>query len=178
MILLPIVLFSLMVIFLAIWILQALGYYSLGVPIQTEKQLPFQHFETTPAIRILAAVHFFYLIWVLFFLVESGDFIISGAACSWYFRRDEPYVQSNSRFLNFHVGSVCMGSFFLALFGFSKFLYELLAPEEQKDGCQLFYKKCCDCCCFFCVNYIFQCFNSGAYTLVHLSGDGYCPSAW
>ena len=40
------------------------------------------------------------------------------------------------------------------------------------------WKKFCGCCCFLCVNYLFNCFNSGAYTMQHLTGDSYCTSAW
>lgn len=40
------------------------------------------------------------------------------------------------------------------------------------------WKKFCSCCCFLCVNYLFNCFNSGAYTIIHLAGDSYCTSAW
>lgn len=41
---LPLILFVVMVIFLVLWILEALGYYSMGVPTHEPKTLPFQHF--------------------------------------------------------------------------------------------------------------------------------------
>jgi len=33
-----------MLAFVILWILEALGYYSLGTPIHEKHQLPFQHF--------------------------------------------------------------------------------------------------------------------------------------
>lgn len=65
-----------------------------------------------------------------------------------------------------------MGSFFTALLGFIKFLYELLTPEVEKDatGCLAGYKKFCDCICCLCSSYLFQAFNSGALTGVNLTG--------
>lgn len=39
------------------------------------------------------------------------------------------------------------------------------------------YKKFCDCICCLCVSYLFQWFNSGAYTVVNIVGDPYCSSA-
>jgi hypothetical protein len=39
------------------------------------------------------------------------------------------------------------------------------------------YKKFCDCLCCLCVSYLFNCFNSGAYTTINLTGDNYCKSA-
>ena len=79
--------------------------------------------------KILGIIHIFQLFWVIWFLVETGDFIVAGAATSWYFTREDPYSESQHRYRNYHIGSVAMGSFFLALLGFIKFMYELLAPE-------------------------------------------------
>ena len=143
---LPLILFVIMVIFLVLWILEALGYYSLGTPVHEKEQLPFQHFETSGAIKALGLAHVFQLLWVLFFLVETGDFIVAGAACSWYFQRESPYSESSDRYRKFHIGSVALGSFFLALLGFLKFLYELLTvnisifslkKQKKKDVCLL-----------------------------------------
>ena len=176
---LPLILFIVMVIFLALWILEALGYYSMGEPVREEKQLPFQHFKTTGTVQALGVIHIFQLFWAMFFLVETGDFIVAGAATSWYFTREHPYSESQHRYRNFHIGSVALGSFFMALFAFIKFMYELLVPEEaEEDGCMSKFKKFCDCCCFLCVTYLFNCFNSGAYTFIHLAGESYCTSAW
>ena len=83
------------------------------------------------------------------------------------------------RYFGYHLGSVCMGSFLMALFGFFKFLNEMLAPkeEESQQGIMRTCRKIWDCCCFICVNWLFNCVNSGAYTFIHLSGDPYCSSA-
>ena len=73
-----------------------------------------------------------------------------------------------------------MGSFFMALFGFIRFMYELLTPEDkgEQEGCMANWKKFCNCCCFLCIKFIFDCFNTGAYTFIHLAGENYCTSAW
>jgi hypothetical protein len=65
----------------------------------------------------------------MMFFVQSGDFLVAGTVTSWYFLRDEPYKESLKRYFNFHIGSVCMGSFLIALFGFIKFLNEILSPK-------------------------------------------------
>lgn len=39
------------------------------------------------------------------------------------------------------------------------------------------WKKFCDCCCYLCANWLFNCLNNGAYTFIHISGDSYCSSA-
>lgn len=77
----------------------------------------------------LGFVHVFYLFWVMMFIVETASFIIGGAATGWYFLRESPYTESSARYRIFHIGSVALGSFFLALIGFIKFLYEVLTPD-------------------------------------------------
>ncbi len=71
-------------------------------------------------------MHLFYLFWIAFFLVETNDFIISGTATGWYFEQEKPFSDSFTRYRKFHIGSVCAGSFLLALLGFIKFLYDVL----------------------------------------------------
>jgi hypothetical protein len=126
--LLPFVLFLIMLVFLTVWILEALGYYSMGIPVTEDKQLPFQHFTSTNFVKIMIVFHIFHLLWVLCFLVESCDFLVSGAAASWYYRKEEPFHASYMRYFRYHVGSVAMGSFLMALFGMLRFLYQLLNP--------------------------------------------------
>ena len=41
-----------------------------------------------------------------------------------------------------------------------------------------YFKKFCECCCFVCVKCIFDFFNSGAYPMIHLTGDSYCTSGF
>ena len=177
-IILPLVLFVIMICFMVLWIMEALGYYSLGEPKHEKHQYPFQHFDIPKIIYALGAFHVFYLFWSLLFLVETGSFIVGGAAVSWYFKRESPYSEASERYRAKHIGSVALGSFFLALLGFLKLLYELLTPEETKEeGCMAGYKKCCDCICCLCTSYLFKCFNNGAYAVINITGDTYCTSA-
>lgn len=167
-----------LLVFLTVWVLEALGYYSMGDPVSQDKQWPFAHFKSTNFVKAIIIIHIFHLFWFVCFLIETNDFIVAGAATSWYYQRESPFSESVGRYRRFHIGSVAMGSFLMALFGFLRFMYELLTPEKTEEaGCMASWKKFCDCCCLLCVSYLFNCFNSGAYTFIHLSGDGYCASA-
>lgn len=76
------------------------------------------------------------------------------------------------------MGSVCCGSFFVALIGFIKIMYELLAPEgTEQSGLLANLKKFCDCLCCLCISFLFNWLNSGAYTWINMAGDSYCTSA-
>ena len=180
-VILPILLFLVMILFIALWILEGLGYYSLGNPTTVKHQYPFQHFEVPNWIIGLGIFHVFYLLWNLFFLIETGSFIIGGAACSWYYKRTDPtpYSEASLRYRKKHIGSVCLGSFFMALLGIIKFIYELITPEQKEGetGLLATYKKCCDCICCLCTSFLFKWFNSGAYTVTNIVGDSYCTAA-
>jgi hypothetical protein len=173
-----------MVLFVALWILEALGYYSLGNPSTAEHQYPFQHFDVPSWIIAVGVFHVFYLLWNLVFFIETGAFIIGGAATTWYYNKDKkdlqttPYSDASARYRKKHIGSVVLGSFFMALFGLLKFLYELVTPEQKEGeiGFLAGYKKFCDCVCCICTK-LFQCFNDGAFTVVNLKGDSYCTAA-
>jgi hypothetical protein len=63
----------------------------MGTPVDGDKQLPFQHFQITNFVKGVIVVHIFQLFWVIVFLVETGDFLVSGTAASWFYRRQSPF---------------------------------------------------------------------------------------
>ena len=123
-------------------------------------------------------LHIFYLFWTVFFFIHTSNFLVCGTATSWYFRKESPYGDTSARYRGKHIGSVCKGSFLLAVIGFVKFMYALLAPDEKKEqtGFFLYLRKCCDCLCCLCIGKIFDWFNAGAYTWINMTGDTYCSS--
>ncbi len=90
-VLLPLVLFFVTLAFTTLWVFQAFGFYSLGTATTTKHQYPFQHFTVPTYVKVLFGFHVFYLIWGVMFFVETDNFIVGGAATSWFFRRDSPY---------------------------------------------------------------------------------------
>lgn len=90
-VLIPLILFIVTLLFLALWILEALGYYSLGTPTHDKHSYPYKHFELSKTLYGLLALHIFYVLWVVFFLIHTSNFLINGTACSWYFEREHPY---------------------------------------------------------------------------------------
>lgn len=171
---LPIVLFVILVIYLSLWVLQALGFYSLGTPNTSQHQYPFQHFNTTDSIKLLFGFHIFHLVWVLLFFIETSNFIIGGTAVSWYYKSERPYPEASERYLKKHIGSVCAGSFMLALLGVVRMAYHILVPQKESDTTLVnIFKKCCDCVCCICTK-LFECFTNGAFTLVNIQGTAFC----
>ena len=110
--------------------------------------------------------------------METSKFIVAGAATSWYFQDPSPLASSISRYLIYHMGSVCIGSFLVALFGLLKIIYNLITPDTSvKSGLLYNIKRCCDCCFCFCLTTVFEWLNGNAYTWIHLTSNSYCSSA-
>jgi hypothetical protein len=59
----------------------------MGQPVTTDKQLPFAHFKMTNFVITMIIIHVFFLFWAVCFLIETNDFIVCGAATSWYYQR-------------------------------------------------------------------------------------------
>lgn len=148
-VLLPIVIFVITIAFLVLWVFQALGFYSLGTPVNREHQYPFQHFEVTAAMKILFGFHIAYLIWTLMFLIETNSFIIGGTATNWYYHHEDPYSEASERYRKKHIGSVIFGAFLLALLGLVRMIYEAIVPHDEDASTSLL-RKCCDCICCCC----------------------------
>lgn len=54
----------------------------------------------------------------------------------------------------------------------------MLSPDEDKtEGCLGAYRKFCSCICCLCTSYLFKWFNNGAYTIIHIKSESYCPAA-
>ena len=174
-VLLPIILFVVSCFFLVLWVLQALGFYSLGVPYHTTHQYPFAHFKITAWIKILFAVHVIFLLWTLMFLIETSTFIVGGTATDWYYKRESPYTDASLRYRKKHMGSVIFGAFLLIIFGILRLIYEALYPQSvDQPNC---WQKCCNCLCCCCTK-IFDWFTTGAFTVINVRGTAFCDSGF
>lgn len=92
-ILIPILLFIVMIAFIALWIVEALGYYSLGQPVTNNGTsfYPFQSFNIPNEVMLIGGLHIFYLFWSILMLIQSGQFLVGGTVVSWYYKRDSPF---------------------------------------------------------------------------------------
>jgi hypothetical protein len=126
----PLVMFVTTLALLALWVVEALGYYSLGTPVACSPQcLPFQHFNLPNTVYALMVLHIFFLLWFIFFMIHTNEFLITGSASSWYYSQESPLYSTMHRYFGKHMGSVCVGSFLVALVGFIKLVYTMLAPD-------------------------------------------------
>ena len=173
---LPVFLFIVTIVFLVLWTLQALGFYSLGTPYHTKHQYPFAHFTVSGWVKALFAVHVIFLLWTLMFLIETSTFIVGGTATNWYYKKGDPYGDASARYRKKHMGSVIFGGFLLIIFGILRLIYEALYPQSV-DGELNCWQKCCGCLCCCCTK-IFDWFTTGAFTVINVRGTSFCPSGY
>lgn len=189
----PLVLLLIAMAFIIIAILEALAIYSQGTIYRNEKQMPFQHYINTYWVRTFQSLHILHVLWVLFFLVSTCDFIVTGATLNWYYKvNNETASQSENvkeksnfgssvyRYFRYHLGSVAMGGLLMAIFSLIKFIYTLVTPDEYgkvQFKWTMSIKSFIDTFCCCCVGYVFNCINGGAYSYIHLTGRPYCRSA-
>jgi len=93
----------------------------MSTPVEEQRVLPFQHYNVPTPIAALLIINVFYMIWSLFFLMHTGNFIISGTVINWQLRRKDPYINACKSFSFSHIGSVCAGSLLTSILGLFKF---------------------------------------------------------
>jgi hypothetical protein len=118
---LPFILVGVLVLFLFFWLFLTTSFYSMSTPVKETRVLPFQHFNVPTPIAVLLVINVFYLVWSLFFLIHTGNCIISGTAINWQLSRKHPFVNSCKSYVFSHIGSVCAGSLLTSLLGLFKF---------------------------------------------------------
>jgi len=63
----------------------------------------------------LAWTHLFALLWNCAFFMASCQFIIMGAVCFWFFKKDGALGKSIGILLKYHLGTVAFGSLLIAI---------------------------------------------------------------
>lgn len=118
--------------------------------------------------------------WVLKFILDCQDVIISSAVAEWYFSRDKsklisPIFRSLNNLLSYHLGSVVLGS---AIITAIKILRIVLKRIEKlaKDRSHRLIGKYCKCSLKISQNFLIY-VNKNAYIEIAIYGYGFCKSA-
>ena len=95
----------------------------------------FQSLDATAGqVKAVTVLYFFFgFLWTSQVLLALNGMIIAGAVCSWYWRVsiNLPITKAATRTLLSHIGTVCFGSFIIALVKFVR--YVLMAIQTQAD---------------------------------------------
>ncbi|CAB4064680.1 SLC44A1 [Lepeophtheirus salmonis] len=114
--------FLVLLIFLIFWTLTLIWFESSGYPEQ-DSTSGFVTYKKSSFLIGLRFYNFFGLFWISQFIIACQHVVIAGAISKWFFSRNKsnlksPILKSIYILLRYHLGSVALGSFIIALIKF------------------------------------------------------------
>jgi len=128
------------------------------------------------------------LIWIMFFLISSNDFVIIVSTITWYFSRKTDHGEEghSSIWQGFHwiyrynLGTLASGSLLLSFVwvirGIFDYIGEKLHEKTSENCCAKCLISCC-MCCVHCTDRFIRYLTENAYIYAAISGEAFCPSA-
>ncbi|XP_001944379.2 choline transporter-like protein 1 [Acyrthosiphon pisum] len=122
------------------------------------------------------------LVWVIEFIIGCQHMIIAGSVATWFFTRNKdnvssPISTSIGYLFNYHMGSVALGSFIIAVLQIIRailnFIDETL-KDSQNEVAKSLYKIFQ--CLFSCIQQFIQYLTRNAYIEIAIYGDNFCRS--
>jgi len=130
----------------------------------------------------------FHILWMNAFMVALGQCTIAGAVAYWYFMpnnqktafgcRGGTVVQGLKNSLLYHLGSLALGSFIIAVIQLVKYYLQYLAKQAEKSHNKVLSLV------FKCLGYVVWCvekcmkfLNKNAYIQIALLGKKFCAAA-
>ncbi|QDZ19122.1 choline transporter [Chloropicon primus] len=145
--------------------------------------------EWDSELKYLFIYHLFGLLWASQFIIGFGDVAIAGAVARFYWCKGEvnkmprnPVMHSAKVALNYHLGSIALGSFFIAFVQFLRgALQYVINRVKGVVGESKNFLFCCLKCCIWGAEKVLRFTNRNSYILVAVKGTSYCTSvvrAW
>lgn len=142
------------------------------------------------------AAHFFHLLWVIQFLFYFAYLVFAGATADWYFTprkpngskkrgfaEDElshfPIVKSLCRTLRYHVGTVALTAFIIAVVQFIRAVIMYIERQTRGHPPNKVQKAifAAIMCCLKCLECCLDKINKNALIWTAIWGDGFCTAA-
>lgn len=189
------------------WIAVALYIMSVGSDIQVETPAEFvtigypanyTDFKWDQQLKNSFALHFFHLLWNIQFFVYFTYLVCAGAIADWYFtpydangnkKRGDGYDElsytpvkdSFCRTLRYHMGTVALGSFIIAVIQMIRYTVKYLeeqsrAAKGEPNRLQKFVMSCIHCC-LWCAECCMDKINKHAFVWTAIYGDSFTTAA-
>mmetsp|Transcript_43204 Transcript_43204/g.72014 ORF Transcript_43204/g.72014 Transcript_43204/m.72014 type:complete len:760 (-) Transcript_43204:174-2453(-) len=149
--------------------------------------------DLNQSVKRMLAYHFFGFLWTLYFIIGVSYVTLAGVFGEYYFKKGEmnsltasPVVSSLQRTGRYHLGSVALGAFIIALIEFVRAIISYMKAKAEQTAksvgggtassivTKLFcYVECCLCCLSMIIKYI----SRQAYIVIALTGCGYCSAS-
>lgn len=127
--------------------------------------------------------HLFGIFWTTQFISGFGMMITAGSIALYYWQRDKlpanPIKGSITRTARYHVGSIALGAFLVAVIQFIRATLEYIDRKSKRyiDNPALKFAMCCIKYCMWYLEKVLKFINRNAYILVAIKGYSYCYSA-
>ena len=133
----------------------------------------------------------FGLVWLISFIICCNDFVIIVSTCTWYFSRkdipDDDGIPGDSDVLKgmkwtikYHLGSIALGSFVLALVWTIRAIFEYIGEKVADSAPNNVAVKClvgCVHCYLDCFDRFIRFLNQNAFIYLAISNENFCSSA-
>eukprot|EP01112_Ceratiomyxa_fruticulosa_P004281 TRINITY_DN1474_c0_g5_i1.p1 TRINITY_DN1474_c0_g5~~TRINITY_DN1474_c0_g5_i1.p1 ORF type:complete len:633 (+),score=82.74 TRINITY_DN1474_c0_g5_i1:275-2173(+) len=146
----------------------------------------FEGYKVNIKLRYLELYHLFGGLWILNFILGIAQATIAGAIGSWYWVHDKrdaptlPVLDSLSRTMRYHLGSIAFGSFLIALIGWFRIVIWLVKHGMQnvkkiEQESKLVKALCCWLnCCLVCFQKLIKFIDRIGYVMVSIFGYSFC----
>ncbi|KAG5673119.1 putative CTL-like protein [Polypedilum vanderplanki] len=107
-------------------------------------------YEQDAGMGIGAILNFIAFLWFTQFIFGCQHFVISGTISKWYFARDKtklnsPVITTFSHLLNFHLGSICLGSMVITIVKILRMIFKAIENQSRESGSPIV--QCIACFC-------------------------------
>lgn len=146
--------------------------------------IPQATFTSNNLITYLTIYVVFGYYWAWNFIVAMLDTVVAGSVASWYWVRDKkklPFfivLPSFYRVIRYHLGSLALGSFLIALVEWIRYLLRRLEKtmNKSKNPVVVLLFKCVQCC-FLCAERLLKFLTHYAYIEIAVYGYSFCKAA-
>ena len=195
----PLVPFVFMVVLVVYWALISALIYTAGEITLDDVQCADLAFRATAAdecfgystswderLRYGFLYHLFGLLWTAQFIIGVALTSIAGAVASFYWSRGDsaampssPVLSSFRRTCRYHLGSIAIGSFVVAVIQTVRIWLEYLdkkTKEAQAANAPLRFLMCCAKYCLAYLESVMKFINRNGYIMIAVKGNNYCSS--
>lgn len=136
-------------------------------------------------LQYMSLYHLFGVFWTTQFIAGFGMMVTAGSIAVFYWNREKmpaaPVRASIRRTVRYHLGSIALGSFIVAVVQFIRAVLEYIDRKTKKIQDSNPVVKFFMCCIRYCMWYlekVLKFINRNAYILVAVKGYSYCYSAF
>merc|ERR1711988_42822 len=184
----PMLSYLFMLVFMIYWIFVAAYMASAGEYVQ-DSTIGAYTLEYDEDMQKAIVYHFFGLLWNMAFIRHMTILVLAGAFGVWYWTslpdkkegkfselHPAPIMGSLRRAVCYHVGSVALGSFIIAVLQFIQYCLEYL--KKKQDSAVLKYIITCIQCIVKCFERLMEYISKCAYIVTACKGNMFCTAAW